>query len=408
MSPKPQLVCAELLDLIAAQAANADRTRSIHPEVIRRIKASPLMSMAASSELGGANASIATIAAELEAVAAACSSTAWCLWNHLGVFHLYVGALGPANIETLRSIVSAREWVTFPAGAGSKVTGYQDGDEFVLNGAAMFGSGAKYGDWAGVAFVVGGPPLPDAAAANNMRADESSGRRPDLRFTIVRLDDPGVRVEETWDGMAVRASSTDTVHYSDVRVPVSRCCTWFSANRAEVFRQDDYPVVHPRYREDWVGVSDLWLAAQGCGIVGAALEEAVAGIRQRKAIIGAAMIEMPMVIAGLGRVWSLLAAARATVAEGCREIDDRIERGEPCTDDDYARQMALSVSALEQCAEAMLLLKRALGGNGLRESGPFERRFRDMQALPIHINAHPDRVHERVGRMLLGLNQKVF
>jgi alkylation response protein AidB-like acyl-CoA dehydrogenase len=329
------------------------------------------------------------------------------------VFHLYVGALGPANIDLLRSIVQAHEWVTFPAGAGSKVTGSLDGDEFVLNGAAMFGSGAKYGDWAGVAFMAVDPP--DAAPSTDgkdMRADERSPTRPDLRFTVVRLDDPGVRVEETWDGMALRASSTDTVHYRDVRVPASRCCTWFSANRAEVFRHADYPVIHPRYREDWVGVSDLWLAAQACGIVGAALDEAVAGVRHRKAIIGAAMVEMPMVIVGLGRVWSLLAAARATVAEGCRQVDARIATGDApkgtTRDDGYERQMALSVSALEQCADAMQLLTRVLGGNGLRESGSFERRLRDMQALPIHINAHPDRVHERVGRMLLGLHQKTF
>ena len=42
-----------------------------------------------------------------------------------------------------------------------------------------------------------------------------------------------------------------------------------------------------------------------------------------------------------------------------------------------------------------------LGGNGLRESGTFERRYRDVLAMPLHINAHPDRVYDRVGRLLL-------
>jgi hypothetical protein len=48
---------------------------------------------------------------------------------------------------------------------------------------------------------------------------------------------------------------------------------------------------------------------------------------------------------------------------------------------------------------------RTLGGNGLRESGSFERRFRDYQAAALHITAHPDRVREMTGRWLLGVDQ---
>ena len=51
----------------------------------------------------------------------------------------------------------------------------------------------------------------------------------------------------------------------------------------------------------------------------------------------------------------------------------------------------------------MRLTLRVLGGNGLREGQSFERRYRDFQAMPLHINAHPDRVSEQYGRHLLGL-----
>ena len=44
-----------------------------------------------------------------------------------------------------------------------------------------------------------------------------------------------------------------------------------------------------------------------------------------------------------------------------------------------------------------------LGGNGLREGGSFERRYRDVTAMPLHINAHPDRVYDKVGRQLIGV-----
>jgi hypothetical protein len=45
---------------------------------------------------------------------------------------------------------------------------------------------------------------------------------------------------------------------------------------------------------------------------------------------------------------------------------------------------------------------QVVGGNGL-QNGTFERRYRDFQPMPLHINAHEDRVTERLGRHLLGL-----
>ena len=70
---------------------------------------------------------------------------------------------------------------------------------------------------------------------------------------------------------------------------------------------------------------------------------------------------------------------------------------------DYLRQLGASMQALACCDDAMRLVLRVLGGNGLREGGTFERRYRDFQAMPLHINAHRDRVTEQLGRHLLGL-----
>ena len=61
------------------------------------------------------------------------------------------------------------------------------------------------------------------------------------------------------------------------------------------------------------------------------------------------------------------------------------------------------MAALQCCEDAMRLLLRVMGGNGLRQGPDFERRYRDLQAMPLHINAHRDRVSEQFGRHLLGL-----
>jgi alkylation response protein AidB-like acyl-CoA dehydrogenase len=376
--------CEDVLAIAAAHAAEADRTRTVAPEVIAAVRASGLLSLSATKRLGGGEASIATMADELGALAAACASTAWCAWNHLCVFHLFCGALGPDHTDLLAGIVERREWVCFPAGAGSGLVGREDGGDFVLDGRAAFGSGARYADWAGVAFAVAD-------------ADGRARRPVDLRFSIVRLDSPGVHIDPTWDGASLRASSTDDVIYEGVRVPAERCVPWYGANRAAVLRDPSFPVIDGRYREDWVGLSDLWLAAMAVRVTGAALDQLVGEVGGRKAIMGRPMSELAGVHFNLGRAATALLGARSAV------VDARIEGGEPPDETDELRQAASSAFALEACDRAFGHLLKVAGGNGLRERHPFERRHRDFQAMPLHINAHEDRVTERVGRHLLGL-----
>jgi 3-hydroxy-9,10-secoandrosta-1,3,5(10)-triene-9,17-dione monooxygenase len=384
--PGPPLTVSPLLYAIATQAAQADRTRQLDPDLIAAIKSSDVMRLAASAEIGGGDGSVLQIGRELEAVAANCTSTAWTLWNHLAVFHLFAGTLGPDHHDLLTGIVQRREWVCFPAGAGSGVQGTIEGDQVRLNGRGSFSTGGRYADWAGVVFAV----------------HDQDGRRVeplDLRFTVVAIGQDGVKIDPTWDGSAMRASATDDIHYTDVLAPVDRCARWFGANRAETLRE--IPVVADRYREDWVGLSDVWLGWMAVGLVQAAIEEATAEVRERRSIMGKKMVTRPTIQLNLGNAAALVEAAKATMTTACREIDERIEIGQVPDEADYLRQMALSSAALGQAEEAMALLQRSLGGNGLRESGSFDRRRRDFQAMPLHINAHRDRVNHQLGRFVL-------
>ena len=381
--PGDGLLIDPLLGAIAAQAAAADETRSVSDEVIALIKANPVMGMTASRSLGGLDSPVAAVARELGAVAQACTSTAWCLWNHLCTWHFFCGLLGPEHAGLLAGIVANREWVSFPAGASTRVKGELRGEEIYLEGTAAFGSGARYGEWAGVGFVM---------------ADAPRARR----FTLVDLRGTGVEVEPTWKAMSLRASATDHVHYRGVSVPAGRNVPFPDFFR-EVFRDPGHPVIDRRYREDWVALSDLWLGAMAVGLTAAALAETAEGIRGRVAIAGVKMIERPTIHVNLGQAGALVKTAADTVVNACEETDARIETGVAPTETDYLRQTGAAMQALACCDDAMRLVLRVLGGNGLREGSTFERRYRDFQAMPLHINAHRDRVSEQIGRHLLGL-----
>jgi alkylation response protein AidB-like acyl-CoA dehydrogenase len=373
---------AGILPVIAAQAAEADASRSISAGVIAALKANDVMAMSAAREIGGLAASVVDIGRELEAVAGACASTAWCLWNHLATFHLFCGLLGPDNADLLRSVTARHEWVCLPAGAGTAVKGRIDGDDVVLNGVAAFGTGARYADYAGVSFVFEGE-----------RA---------VRFALVDLRQAGVRIDPDWKAMSLRASATDHVHYAGARTPLGRVVA-FPPRFREPLRDPAFPVISGRYPEDWVGLSDLWLGWMAVGVAEAALGEACAGIQDRRAILGVKMVERPTIHVNLGQAGALIGAARAVVRDASGGTDARIAAGTVPTEGDYLDQMAAGMTAARMCDEAMRLILRVLGGAGLREGPAFERRYRDLQAMPLHINAHPDRVAEQFGRNLLGL-----
>ena len=393
LSDESQLLVQPTLDALEAQAANADSTRTVASNVIESFRGSDVMRMAATTELGGVESSILAMGRELEAVAARCPSTAWCLWNHLAVFHLFVGTLGPEHQGFLQEVVQSGQWVSFPAGAGSGVHGRIEGDEAVLNGKATFGTGSRYADYCGVVFAVIG--------------EDGEPLRPmDLRFSIVSTSVEGLKIDPTWDGSGLRASATDDLHYSEVRVPLDRCVQWYGANRAESLRT--VPVINHRYREDWVGISDLWLGWMANGIVRRALQEVASSTRDRRVIMGGKMVEKPTAQVNIGRAAALLSSARAAIENACLELDQRVAAGIVPDEADYLRQMSVVSMSVEQLAEAMQLLERTQGGNGLREGGTFERRYRDFRAMPLHINVHKDRVTHQLGRFFLDIERDAF
>ena len=376
------LAVTPLLELIGAQAQHADQTRSVSNEVISALKNNVIMGFTAAEVIGGSDQSVVRVGLELEAVAAQCTSTAWVLWNHLATFHLFAGMLGPQNQEQLSDVVNSSQWVCFPAGASTGIRGEVDGDKVILTGKAAFGSGARYAEWAGASFVMAGQDKPS--------------------FALVPLNQTGVRIDADWNAMSLRASATDTVYYEGASVDASRVVPFHFMYR-KVFRRADYPVIHNKYREDWVALSDVWLGMMAVGVVSAALDEVSQGIKDRIAIGGVKVAQRPTVHVNLGHAKAKLQAARDTVLAACGETDARIAGDVVPDENDYLRQLGAATTSLSLCDDALRLMQRVMGGNGLREGVDFERRLRDFQAMPLHINAHQDRVSEQIGRHLLGL-----
>ena len=382
--PRNELVgearhATDLLSLIEKQANQADASRSISDELITAIKESDMLRLGTSVELGGKDETLVGIANELRTITPLCTSTAWVLWNHTVLLHHTCALLGPPHIDFLRERVSNADWFCQGAGAGTEVAGARIEDKMQLNGVSAFASGSRYADWTAIIFNMGSP-----------------------EFTVVDMMDPKIRVDPTWEAMSVRASSTDHVYFDGPEVPISRVVPIPFKDR-EMYRTPDHPVINPRYREDWVALSAMWLGAMASGLAEASFKEMAEGIKDRIAVFGTKMAERQTIHVNLGRARSLINAATDTAYNVLRETDERIAAKTPPTEQDYFRQTAGGMQAILLCDEAMKLIQRILGGNGLREGTNFERHFRDFQAMPLHIIPHVDRITEQYGRLELGL-----
>ena len=179
----------------------------------------------------------------------------------------------------------------------------------------------------------------------------------------VHRDLPGVRVEQTWDALGMRASGSDDVHFDGVAVSDDDFLSRSSpGSRREATQNAWFPIL--------VGATSL-------GIAEAARDHAVRFARERQPLGDAAPIaSIPHVREQIGRIDATVMAARALLLQAAEDWeqhpDKRAGMGPPVA---AAKRLATN-SAVEVVEIAM----RIVGGVALYRSEPLERYFRDVRS----------------------------
>jgi alkylation response protein AidB-like acyl-CoA dehydrogenase len=225
-------------------------------------------------------------------------------------------------------------------GAGSRLsaltTSYTpDGDAFRITGAKTFVSGAGYAD----GYLVAARREDDPQIVS--------------QFLVPATSD-GLRVEETWDSLGMRATGSNDLHL-DVSVPstsllggVEGLALWFA-----------------QLMPHWMVAS---YAAVYVGVAQAAIDAAVVHLAQR------GLGKLPAVRARVGRADAAVAAARLTVREAARRVD--AAPGDTETNRWVWRAKLLAGDTAADVAASMLA---AAGTSASRRGHPLERLFRDAR-----------------------------
>ncbi|MGE3961745.1 MAG: acyl-CoA dehydrogenase family protein [Dehalococcoidia bacterium] len=187
----------------------------------------------------------------------------------------------------------------------------------------------------------------------------------DVGRVLVRMDDPGVAIEHTWDTVGMRATASHNVHFADVPVNDADVLARFPFSR-----RASRPAMGP-----WFA---LPVAAAYLGIARAARDEAVAAAqRPRAGQTPAAAVETRRLIAEIER---RLYAAEAILVSAAAEADDDHRTAPGLSPLEAAAKMEVAQSAIT----VVDLAVRVVGGAALRRGSRLERAWRDVRSASVH------------------------
>jgi alkylation response protein AidB-like acyl-CoA dehydrogenase len=339
----------------AARAAAHDRDGSFPVEDFADLREAGFFGLMAPARLGGAGAGFADYAAIAYELARGNGATALIFNMHASVTGALSGvtdeladALGlppealQARDDYLRAAATGSWYAVAMSerGAGSRLsqmtTSYAvvDGG-YHLTGAKTFCSGSGHAD----AYLVAARSAADPSQVS--------------QFLVPAGD--GLRVEQTWDALGMRATGSHDLHV-DVTVPPG----------ALLGGVEGLALVVAQLAPHWMVAS---YAAVYVGVARAAVDAAIEHVNERK------LGHLPAVRARIGRADAAVAAAHLAVMEAARRVDQA--PGEAETNRWVWRAKLLAGTTAAEVAASML---EAAGTSAMRRGHPLERLYRDARA----------------------------
>jgi alkylation response protein AidB-like acyl-CoA dehydrogenase len=237
------------------------------------------------------------------------------------------------------------------------------GDHWSLSGRKIFSTGAPGLRW----MIVWA------------RTDEDPIR---VGGFLVRADSPGIRIEQTWNHLGLRASRSDDVVLTDAEIPLGATV---GLRRAD----DTAP------REDaLVAWNCLGLTALYLGVADAARDWLIRFLHERTpSALGAPLSTLPRFQSAVGEIEAALLGA----GELLSALAGRVDRGDPDLESSLLAAKLLGTRAAITAVEQAVAL---VGNNGLTYANPLQRHFRNVLCCRIH-TPQDDSILGAVGRAAL-------
>lgn len=341
--------------VVAPQAAEADRSRTLSMDVVAQMGELGLFGLPFPEEVGGQGGGLFALSLAIEALARVDQSIAITLEAavSLGAMPVFRFGSDAQRDEYLPDLLAGRALAGFgltepeagsDAGA-TRTTARREGDEWVVNGTKQFitNSGTPITRFVTVTAVTG-------------RTDD----RREISTIIVPTGTPGFTVEPGYDKVGWHASDTHPLTLNDVHVPAENLLGEEGRGFANFLSILD---------EGRVAIAALSTgAAEGC------LEEAVAYARQRT-VFGTALSTRQNAQFTLARMRARVHTARLAWHHAARLRDAGLPFGEEAA----IAKLVAGEAAMDNARDATQIF----GGNGFMNDFPVARHYRDSKILEI-------------------------
>ena len=268
--------------------------------------------------------------------------------------------------------------IAFPQGQGRRTEG-----GFVVSGRWNFSSCSNIADWNMLAVTV-----------------KDGDKAVDYRMCLLHKSQ--YQVIDDWKVLGMRSTGSMTVTAKDVFVPEHRALSMTTTRGGAEFPGAKVNR-NPAYQVSANPLLGHGIGACGVGNAQAALELSVEAVKQRSTnYTGAKMRDFQAVQLRVGAAGARVDAARLILRNDCIEAQKMAARGEVADalkKLSWKRNLAYAVNL---STEAVDLLHAMAGANGIYETYPLERLFRDAHSLAGHISFSFDAQASAWGLAALG------
>jgi len=369
-----------LVPALRERARSAEAARTMPAETTADLHASGLLRTMQPKRWGGMEFDyVAYVDFPLE-LARGCASTAWNFAN-LQIHHWMLALYDERAQEEVWGAdpdALIASGIAFPQGSGRKADG-----GFVVSGRWNFSSCSNIADWNMLAVTV-----------------KEGERAVDHRMCLLHKSQ--YEVVDDWRVLGMRSTGSMTVVAKDVFVPEHKALCMYDVRGGDKFpgaRTNRNPV----YQVAANPLLGHGIGACAVGNAQAALELSIDAVKQRSTnYTGAKMRDFQAVQLRIGAAGSRIDAARLVLRNDAIEGQDLAGRkvmADTLTKLRMKRNLAYAVNL---CTEAVDLLHAMAGANGIYETHPLERIFRDAHSLAGHFSFSFDAQASAWGLAALG------
>ncbi len=370
----------ELVPFLRDEAPNSEALRRLTPAVMDALNSNGLLRYLQPKVRGGMELPFVAYFDIPEMLSRGDISVGWVVTN-LGSHHRNLAwwepqaqeeVWGPDRDAGIASGIAYAQGRGVPAGGG-----------IMLSGEWGFSSGTDHSDWSMLACIV-----------------RDNDRIIDYMFCLLHRSQ--YEVADDWHTLGMRATSSKTVRCADVFVPAHRALSMYVAREGHAFPG---LAIHrnPMYRIPIAALGGHGIGGCLVGNARAALATAIALVKSRSTnYTGARMRDFQTVQLRIAAAAAQVDAAALLLRNDCLEVQRTYDEGGTIDVERRLRCKRNCAWAAKQCSEAVGSLHEMAGADGIYDSAPLQRMFRDARAAAGHFSFSIDAQLPPWGLVALG------